>query len=138
MLFPKLRTYAKFKITFNREPYLILLNNSKEITTLARLRMSSHKLEIEKGRHTRPKTELNLRTCQRCCRPVIDDEMHFLVSCDVFNSKREELFIKINNLFPDFINTADDDKLKILLSSEDSRFIKPVAKYVNMCFNELK
>lgn len=45
---PKLRTYKLFKNTFFIEPYLFLYNKNHR-QALARFRMSSHSLEIEKG-----------------------------------------------------------------------------------------
>ena len=50
-LYPKLHTYVTFKLTFHIEPYLLLLKNVKEVSALAKLRLSSHSLQIELGRH---------------------------------------------------------------------------------------
>ena len=46
VLYPKWRTYATFKLTFHIEPYLLLLKNVKEVSALARFRLSSHSLQI--------------------------------------------------------------------------------------------
>ena len=48
--YPKLRTCATFKLALHIEPYLLLLNNVKEISALARFRLSSHSLQIELGK----------------------------------------------------------------------------------------
>ena len=48
---PKLRTYITFKKSSNIEHYLLFLTNIKDITAMAKLRLSSHCLRIETGRH---------------------------------------------------------------------------------------
>ena len=57
----KLRTYKTFKSSFTREPYLDLVRNRNQRCFLSRLRVSSHKLNIELGRHTRPITPSDQR-----------------------------------------------------------------------------
>ena len=79
VLYPKLRTYATFKLTFYIEPYVLLLNNVKKVSTLARFGLSSHSLQIELGRHNN--TAINDRICTRCDYNAVDDEEHFLIHC---------------------------------------------------------
>ena len=52
---PLLRTYQKIKTNFQQEPYLYLIKEHKHRVALSRLRASSHTLDIECGRHDRPK-----------------------------------------------------------------------------------
>ena len=49
----RLRTvlYCIFKHNFNLEPYLDIITNKRFIIALSRFRLSSHKLEIERGRY---------------------------------------------------------------------------------------
>ena len=47
----KLRTYSSFKASFTREPYLDIVRNRNQRCFLTRLRVSSHNLRIETGRH---------------------------------------------------------------------------------------
>ena len=51
----KLRCYKLFKVEYGMEPYLIHIKDSKYSTALTRLRLSSHNLAIETGRHAKPK-----------------------------------------------------------------------------------
>ena len=51
----KLRTYATFKYQFLCESYINTLN-FRERKALSMFRISAHKLEIERGRYTVPKT----------------------------------------------------------------------------------
>ena len=46
----KLRTYKIFKTVIGFEKYLDILNNQKQRKLYSRFRLSSHDLEIEKGR----------------------------------------------------------------------------------------
>ena len=41
---------STFKLTLHTETYLLLLKNAKEVSALARFRLSSHSLQIELGR----------------------------------------------------------------------------------------
>ena len=62
--YPILRTYRKIKSNYQLEPYLYLVKNPKYRIAISRFRASSHMLEIERGRHTRPITPLDGRLCQ--------------------------------------------------------------------------
>ena len=56
----KMRTYKLFKDIFCFEKYLYILNdNVKDRVSLTRFRTSTHKLQIEVGRYTVPKTHIN-------------------------------------------------------------------------------
>ena len=74
----KLRTYIKFKFDHSLEEYLFYIPDTRWIKLLSILRMRSHMLEIERGRHVKPqKIPLEQRTCQRCTLNSVDDEIHF-------------------------------------------------------------
>ena len=87
-------SYSRFKHNFELKDYLdsIQNNNKKKqqqlITALCRFRLSSHKLEIERGRyHNIPKAE---RTCKFCTLNAVENEYHFLLVCPL-NRKRTYL-----------------------------------------------
>ena len=70
----KLRTYRLFKDQFVFEPYLNWgTYNQRNILT--KFRISSHKLEIEKGRYMNIPAEQ--RIC-RLCKLDVENEIHFL------------------------------------------------------------
>ena len=54
-----------------------LIDTKRKIIT--RWRLSCHKLKIETGRYTRPKTPIESRKCVIC--DVLDDEYHALFEC---------------------------------------------------------
>ena len=85
----KLRTYIKFEFDHSLEEYLFYIPDTRWIRALSRLRMSSHMLAIERGRHVKPqKIPLEQRTCQRCTLNSIDDDIHFLITCTYCATQR--------------------------------------------------
>ena len=119
--------YRKHKTEFKMESYLTQGTNRSHIRALTKLRLSDHKLEIESGRHIRPKINRENRTCKLCSRPnkqaPIEDEVHFITRCDNF--------IQIKNLRNKFFNEImlpngyTDEKQCIILmkmvSKEDNK-----------------
>ena len=62
------------------------------IISMARYRMSSHDLNIERGRYNNPITPINQRICTRCELNEIDDKIHPLLHCNAMNNERKILF----------------------------------------------
>ena len=76
----RLKFYKQIKSEFRSAPHTQLpYYQRKEI---AKVRRSSHILEIEKGRHK--KKDLEDRLCLMCPGKVIEDEAHFLSSCQAY------------------------------------------------------
>ncbi|WP_215898226.1 hypothetical protein, partial [Acinetobacter baumannii] len=73
----KLRTYSRFKKEFKQEKYLRVLNDFNLISNLAKLRTSSHTLNIERLRYTRPITPADQRMCPSCAQKI-ENEIHFV------------------------------------------------------------
>ena len=73
-------TRASFYInisSFNLQPYLNSVNLKQFRQALTKLRLSSHRLEIEAGRWTKPLiTPREDRICKQC--NILEDEFHFL------------------------------------------------------------
>ena len=86
----KLTTYFKLKQKFGFERYLSYtkkkLNN---IGDLCKFRISAHKLNIEVGHYN--KTPRNERFCKKCNTGEIEDEMHFLLLCNHFETDRKNI-----------------------------------------------
>ena len=85
--------YRKLKTNFEFENYLHLEDFEKR-KTIAKLRCSNHSLEIEKGRHQRPKIERIDRICRQCNEGAIETEEHFLLKCSKYESLREKHNLK--------------------------------------------
>ena len=67
--------------------YNSCLDESKRVI-ITRWRLSSHKLKIETGRHTKPITERKDRLCTIC--NVIDDEEHAIYFCNAHRLIRDK------------------------------------------------
>ena len=114
---PILRTYRMFKHNFESEKYLHNVLDDRYRTAIAKLRTSSHVLEIERGRHAKPKIATHLRTCTVC--HTIEDEDHFVTACEINESERKELHRKIENIYPLFKNMNERQMFLYLMSNKD-------------------
>ena len=131
---PKLRTYITFKKSFNIEHYLLFLTNIKDITAMAKLRLSSHCLKIETGRHEN--LPIKDRICLRC-ESEIDDEVHFLITCPYFNTERTLFFSNINLFISNFHGETAEEKFILLLNSNNFTVLNMLAKYIKLCFKKI-
>ena len=102
---PLLRAYRTFKHEFAMEPYLYHVKKPKYRIAIAKFRCSSHIFEIERGRHTNPKTPVADRKCLHC--NVIEDEKHFLLNCHINASERENFFHKVSRIDDRFLSLND-------------------------------
>ena len=88
----KLRTYAKLKSESGFENYIKSTENIMDRTAITKIRLSNHELMIEKGRHQGQ--EINQRLCP-FCKNSVENEQHFLISCQNFRIPRTQLFTSI-------------------------------------------
>ena len=86
----KLRSYREIKHIYEAEPYLEL-NNFKIRQSMAKFRISNHRLRIETGRYDN--TPLEQRLCLAC--HTIEDEQHLLLHCTKYEKERDELFFTL-------------------------------------------
>ena len=80
--------------------------------TIAKLRSSSHCLEIEKGRHKNIPREG--RWCNMCSDKVIEDEEHFLIKCKPYDDLRTKYQITSGNAV-DIMNSTNQENLALFL-----------------------
>ena len=67
-----------------------LLNYSSDRSTLTKLRLSAHKLIIQKGRHSyKPRKN---RICTVCNTISVENEIHFLLECSAYSKERDGVF----------------------------------------------
>ena len=59
---------------------------------------NSASLRIESGRFTIPKTHEDLRICDHCSLNSVENEMHVLCQCDLYDVLRKILFSKMNEI----------------------------------------
>jgi hypothetical protein len=101
---PKLRTYRLIKRTLQRERYLTINTNQESRKILTSLRTGSNDLRIDTGRREwihQEGIKMNLPAEQRICRScllAVDDEIHFILECQVHSEEREEMFKQIRTI----------------------------------------
>ena len=82
----KARFYSLFS-TFDHQLYLQQVNIKKFRVALSKLRVSSHRLEVEVRRWSRPnRIPIDERKCSVCDK--LEDEYHFLHECQLFTDLR--------------------------------------------------
>ena len=132
----KLRTYRKFKNIFYTEPYLTDCVRNIQRFNIARLRLSSHKLQIEVGRYSGGSNRVapEDRLCCKCNLNVCEDELHFFMKCDLYNNTRNAFILneEISNIVT---NNSSQEAFNMLMSSSDKNVINTVGKFVTDCFS---
>ena len=109
----KLRTYKQFKIEHSLEEYVLHPRHK----ALSKLRMSSHTLEIELGRHVKPqKIQIERRLYQRCMSNSIYDKIHFLISCSFFTTRRNSLLSESKLHNTKFVSLTNDEKFTKIMT----------------------
>ena len=131
----KLRTYALVKKDLCVEPYILHIRGNHLITAMARYRMSSHDLNIERGRYNNPITPMNQRIYTMCESNEIDNEMHFLLHYNAMNNKREILL----NYVATIINMQPTNDIFLrIMTSRDITVVKALGKFIYDCFKQIK
>ena len=95
--------------------------------------MSSHSLEIEIGRHKKPKLRIEQRLCSHCNMGEIEDEFHFLLNCPKYLPIRNVLLRKVSSLYDSFDSLTSVEKFTFMLNSKDpfvNNWLAKVLKYM--------
>ena len=130
----KLRTYRKFKSMFSSERYLSL-GTKKQRYMLSKFRISSHDLNIERGRYQ--KLQVKDRICQLCFNKI-EDEIHFLLDCPSLEQTRSPIIHEIASLYPNFHSLTQENKFIWLLINEDDVILCRLLKLVELLFCKRK
>ena len=127
---PKADAYVMVKRSIFPEKYLFQVKNLKHKLALSRFRLSSHLLMIEKGRHMRPRIERNERKCFICNNDV-EDEIHFLIKCPLYDTERVILFqaCRDNSMNFDSLET-NEQKFVFILSNENASITVKLASFI--------
>ncbi len=108
----KLRTYRLFKQEKYTEPYLLKVYNKKHRSALAKFRSGVAPLLIETGRYSNtPEAE---RVCFNCPNDI-ENELHVLLRCPIYNDLRDEMFVTAAHVCYDFNEMSENEKLCFLL-----------------------
>ena len=112
----RLRTYAYFKTTFQKEKYLSIINNVDIRKCFMSFRISAHKLEIEFGRYKNIPA-LN-RICKVCSSGEVEDERHLIFSCNKYSSLRQSFFTETQKICKNFSTLIQDAQFFWLMNNE--------------------
>ena len=92
----KMDFLSQIKQTYAFETYLNI-DNDNHRKAITKLRLSSHKLEIEVGRWK--KLTRKERICRCCQLGMVENETHFLFECPRYTQKRTTMYNFIKNTF---------------------------------------
>ena len=112
---PKLRTYCKFKSSYNTEVYLQKLSTRQKKSIFAQLRIGILPLRIETGRFINLKVEERL--CLYCNKNVIEDEVHFVTECDKYLNLRSKFYEQCSQICTQFATFTNDEKFYFILNN---------------------
>ena len=119
---PRLETYSLFKHDFTIEPYIDFIKEKKYRIALTQLRLSSHQLEIERGRYTN--IERNDRKCKQCDMNLVENEFHFILVCPKFRTIRNKYLKRYYCQWPTI------NKLQNLFMEKSKRVVTNLSKYI--------
>lgn len=129
----KLKFYQNIYSNHKRSSYVDLLRQKSERSTLCKIRLSAHNLEIEKGRHL--SIPVNERICKICNSGDIEDELHFLFNCNKYSSARTDYKMKVASILNRDHNLLSNDFLKQCLNSNSFYILKVTCNYINNCLS---
>ena len=136
----KLRTYRRFKHSFEWEPYLTYVKSPLLRTALCRFRISCHLLEIERGRYQRPQPRpADQRYCPSCLqlgKKLVEDEEHFLMSCSTYAEERLKLFNIAVAHIPSFQENDFDRQFESLMCCKEIPVVHQLAQFVHVCMKQ--
>lgn len=111
---------------FKYQEYLDVVKIKKFRNALIRLRVSSHRLEVEVGRWNRQRVDYEERKCRICNK--LEDEYHFIFECILYEDLRRNYIPKYYRIRPNMFKCVD------LLSTTNVMHINKLATYVYKAF----
>ena len=118
-----------YKSEFIHETYLSVVLIRKFRNALAKLRTSSHDLNIERGRYRQE--ERSERICN-LCKVSVETEYHFVMVCTAYENLRSKY------LPSKYFVNPNIHKFNILMSCQAENIIENLAKFVFHAFEERK
>ena len=110
---PKLNLYQKVKKSYVPEKYVTQNLPPDLRSCIAQLRFGVLPLHIKTGRFSGKSRDQ--RVCNLCNSNKIEDELHFVFSCEKYNDLRHTMYQKVMKQHSDFESKDVYEKLLILL-----------------------
>ena len=121
-----MQLYANLKTIYERSSFISVLENKYQRNIIAKIRLSSHELKIETGRHN--KTERKNRICDLCSLNDIEDEFHFTLICPIYKDLRLKYIPRF------YINKPSMYKFIELLKSSNKRILSNLSLFFRKAF----
>ena len=134
----KLDFYASFRKDTRKNDCLDVINNPHDRIAINKFRLGNHKLRIETGRHTIPKTPINLRICSFCHSNEVENEIHFLFSCQLYDILRLKFFNDLTDKYSLFKELDSNAKVLFLFNSIDPFVCRSINQSINFNLNSHK
>ena len=120
----KLRTVYTFKKNFVYEKYLDLQADFTLRRIITKLRISSHQLEIERGRYCSKKrkqerVEKEKRLCKNCSSGEVEDEEHVVMMCPKYDHARRTMLNSLTEAFPPLENLTKHETFLFIMRCHD-------------------
>ena len=116
----KLSFYNKVKCKFAREVYLDVIKGFSRRYSTTKTRISSHNLEIERGRYNN--TPRENRICNWCNvsmgTEIVEDEGHVLHCCDLYADLRTKLITNLNKSPPIQTDNPADTQFQLKVDNQ--------------------
>src|SRR3569623_639916 len=104
----KLRVSRTLKFNLKQEEYISWSLPAEHMSHFAKLRSGSHHLRVEKGRWKVEQEED--RVCLVCLTGKVENELHFLLDCYVYNRIRQNLYQRVKQSTGYDLNVAREDR----------------------------
>ena len=114
----KLRTYRTVKVNHVKERYLTEIKNPEIRAAVSKLRLSSHGLMIEKGRHLR--LDIKDRICKNCNSKDVEDEFHVVMLCSKYEAERKTLFGTFEEEIHNWHSLSSKEKFLLIFKMESN------------------
>ena len=134
-----IKSHSIFKNERNYSEFINHIRNPEHRRVASKFRISNQNLKIETGRFTIPKTPEDLRICDDCNLNSVENEMHILSRCDLYNDLRKTLFIKSTTEIHYLLTNHNiHEKVCFLFDNTDSHDSRVTAYFVFQAFERRK
>ena len=131
----KLTFYSTFKTDVTTSNSLESIINQKHRRAVAKLRAGNHNLRIETGRHFNLELPEHLRICQYCSSNEVENEAHFILFCNKYDTIRNSLVEDIISKYPEFDYLNANNKIIFLFNSTDAFICKRLGHFIYEAFS---